>query len=139
LRTNPSAVLQNYWPIPKGHLGPTVIMIAGAEESALGDAAVGSHGNGFQIQEENFLSYPGVVANRKLPREVNVHARFNDHAAPHTRPKHPENNALQTGGKGQCTQKENALHQVPSCFDNEGTTAIQPFAGAKEIVADASG
>jgi hypothetical protein len=113
-------------------------MITGAEERALRKTTMGSDLHRFQVENEHFLANPRVIAHVQFPGEMNVDARFDDHAAADFSAEAPEQAALEPGREGQRRQKEKTFEQIPDRLDQSGATAIQTFGGVKQVVSYAS-
>src|ERR1700733_8186802 len=94
-------------------------------------------GHGLKIQDEYFLTYPGVVSNEQLPREVNVYARLDDHARANPRTKKPKQGALQGRRKWPWGKEQHAFDDVPNGFDELGAPTVQPLPWIEKIVSDA--
>jgi hypothetical protein len=98
LSTHPSTVFQPDRAIPVSHFGFTVIVVPRTKEGALRDAAVRADGHALKIEDECLLPNPGEVSNCEFPRQMNVHAWFNDDPLPDAGAKQPQNRALNDRG-----------------------------------------
>ena len=77
---NPHSVFQGDFADHQVEGGFLVIVIAAEKQSALGDAAVVTKGHLSEVVDPHFFADPSVVANGKLPRIFDLHARLDDHS-----------------------------------------------------------
>ncbi len=89
-------------------------MIAGAEESALGDADVCGDGDGREIEDEHLLAEPNVVTPFKPPRQPDVQRERMTAPCPIRTPNRRSNVTHNAEGQGQGERKKTARTSTQS-------------------------
>ena len=104
-RANPAAIFQCDWFYDQIERGELMVMTAGAEKGALGNADVVPNGDSLQIQQPALLSQPNVVADGQLPRKRDFNLRFDGHIASNPGTKRAQHRPLK-GGQAEGTKPE---------------------------------
>jgi len=113
LGANPCAVLDCDGAIVVGHVVLGEIVVAGAKERSLGDAAVASDDDGFEIENEDLFPNPREITDPQFPREMDVDAGFDTDAPADLRSKGAQQRAFERRGPWNRTQEKHTLQRVP--------------------------
>jgi len=89
-------------------------VVAGAEESALGDADVCGDGDGREIEDEHLLAEPNVVTPFKPPRQPDVQRERMTAPCPIRTPNRRSNVTHNAEGQGQGERKKTARTSTQS-------------------------
>jgi len=117
-------------------MGLPIIVISGAKEYALRNAAMRTNGDRLEIEDKCFFADPGEVTDRELPGKMNIDPGFEDYSAANARTKQSQQCTFEWRGIGKRRKKDEALHDVPESLDHGRTTAIQAVPPIEQIIAN---
>jgi hypothetical protein len=80
-------------------------MVARTQEDALRQAAMRTNRDGFEIQNENFLTNPAEIPDGQLPGQVDVDSRLDNDPFANLRAKKTQNAAFQSRGDRESCQE----------------------------------